>query len=140
MKLGITLLIHNKDDIEFVTEFFGTPCTSFRFTDHMYCHHLIILESINFTDHLSCDLSFRQNFAKIVFRITQIFSRKLILRRESKNCRLFYFCLWNFRFFYERNAKKYFAKRFPLFVGNPEPQERFTDGQNFKQIVKITIF
>ena len=29
MKLGITMLIHNKDDIEFVTEFpcfFGTPC------------------------------------------------------------------------------------------------------------------
>jgi len=29
LKLGITMLIHNKDDIEFVTEFpcfFGTPC------------------------------------------------------------------------------------------------------------------
>ena len=30
MKIGITMLIHNKDDIEFVTEFpcfLGTPCT-----------------------------------------------------------------------------------------------------------------
>ena len=30
LKLGIKMLIHNKDDIEFVTEFpcfFGTPCT-----------------------------------------------------------------------------------------------------------------
>ena len=30
MKLGITMLIYNKDDIQFVTEFpcfFGTPCT-----------------------------------------------------------------------------------------------------------------
>ena len=30
LKLGITMLIHNKDDIEFVTEFpcfFGTPCS-----------------------------------------------------------------------------------------------------------------
>jgi len=29
LKLGITMLIHNKDDIKFVTEFpcfFGTPC------------------------------------------------------------------------------------------------------------------
>ena len=29
LKLGITMLIHNKDDIQFVTEFpclFGTPC------------------------------------------------------------------------------------------------------------------
>ena len=32
LKLGITMLIHNKDDIEFVTEFpclFGTPCINF---------------------------------------------------------------------------------------------------------------
>ena len=29
LEIGITMLIHNKDDIEFVTEFpcfFGTPC------------------------------------------------------------------------------------------------------------------
>ena len=43
LKLGITMLIHNKDDIEFVTEFpcfFGTPCIStwYSFMLNVYEH------------------------------------------------------------------------------------------------------
>ena len=47
MKLGITMLIHNKDDIEFVTEFpcfLGHPVSIYQDMDHLYLQHIMMIK------------------------------------------------------------------------------------------------
>ena len=59
LKLGITMLIHNKDDIEFVTEFpcfFGTPCTSEGERSKMFKKINFVVILISFEFDMFCRL------------------------------------------------------------------------------------
>ena len=69
MKLGITMLIHNKDDIEFVTEF---PC----FLDTLY---LIVGVNRTVAEFKEFERRFKYGWFHLkLFEMSQDFSRRLI--------------------------------------------------------------